>query len=88
MATRKSILKNIVSGCVVCSKYRIEILNAKSTGKELLNIFITEPFIKKMVSFWDSIKKFKRSHQWWSIKKLLLKILQYSQENLCVRATF
>ena len=37
--------KNIVSGCVVRSEQRIDILNAKSIGKEYLNVIITEPFI-------------------------------------------
>ena len=37
--------KNIVSGCVVRSEQRIDILNAKSIGKEYLNLIITEPFI-------------------------------------------
>ena len=45
MATRKSTLKNIVSGCVVRSEHRIDILNAKSIKKEDLNVFITEPFL-------------------------------------------
>ena len=57
MTKMKSTLKNIVSGCVVCSENRIDILNVKSVGKEHLNVFITEPFIEKMVSFWDSVKK-------------------------------
>ena len=51
MAARKSLLKNIVSGCVVCSKHCTDILNAKSIGREHLNIFITDPFIEKTVSF-------------------------------------
>ena len=37
--------KNIVSGCVVRSEQRIDILNAKSIGKKYLNVIITEPFI-------------------------------------------
>ena len=36
----KSTVRNIVSG------YRIDILNAKSVGKGLLNVFITETFIE------------------------------------------
>ena len=48
MTTRKSTLKkNIVFGCVVRSEHRIVTLNAKSIGKEHLNVFITEQFIKK-----------------------------------------
>ena len=50
----------MVSGCVVCSEHRIDILNAKSIGKEHFNIFITESFIEKMVSFWDLVRKFIR----------------------------
>ena len=41
MATRKSTLKNIVSGCVVHSEHRIDTLNARSIGKEHLKVFIT-----------------------------------------------
>ena len=37
--------KNIVSGCVVHSEQRIDVLNARSIGKEYLNVIITEPFI-------------------------------------------
>ena len=58
MTKRKSTLKNIDSGCAVRSEHRIDILNIKSVGKEHLNVFITEPLIEKMVSFWDSVKKF------------------------------
>ena len=36
MTARKFTLKNIFSGCVVYSKHHIEILNAKSIGKEQL----------------------------------------------------
>ena len=43
-------LKNIFSGCVVSSEHRVDILNAKSVGKEHLNVFITERFIEKTVS--------------------------------------
>ena len=57
MTTRKSTLKDILSGCVVHSEHRIDILNVKSAGKEHLNVFITEPLIEKMVSFLDSVKK-------------------------------
>ena len=41
MTTRKSMLKNIISGCVVCSKHRIAILEARSIGNEHLNVFVT-----------------------------------------------
>ena len=81
VVTKKFTLKNIVSGCAVCSEHHIDILNVKSVGKEHLTpSFITESFIEKTVSFWDSVKKFKRSHQRSSIKKLFLKISQHSQE--------
>ena len=50
MATRKSTLKNIVSGCVVRSEHRIDISNAKSIKKEDLNVFITEPFLSGIQS--------------------------------------
>ena len=35
MITRKFTLKNIVSGCAVCSEHRIDILNEKLIEKEL-----------------------------------------------------
>ena len=77
-------LENIVSGCVARSEHHIDILNAKSTGKEHLKVFITEPFIGKMVSFWNSVKKFKRSHQGWSIKKVIFKNLAiFTGKHLC-----
>ena len=47
MSARKYTLQNIVSGCGVRSEHRIDILNAKSVGKEHLNVFITERFIEK-----------------------------------------
>ena len=69
-------IENIFSDCVVRSEHCIDILNAKSIGKEHLKVFITESLIEKMVSFWNSVKKFRRSHQRLSIKKLFLKIWQ------------
>ena len=33
------------SGCVVRSEHSTDILNAKSIGKEHLNVFIFEPFL-------------------------------------------
>ena len=59
MAVRKSTLQNIFSGFGVRSEYRIDILNAKSIEKEYLNIFLTEWFIEKTVSFWDPVKTFR-----------------------------
>ena len=56
-STKKSTLTIFVSDCTVCSENRIDILNAKSIGKENLHVFITERFIKMTVSFWDSVKK-------------------------------
>ena len=64
----------------VCCTFWALYWHIKSTGKEHLNIFITERFIEKAVSFWDSVKTFRRSHLKLSIKTLFLKILQYSQE--------
>ena len=84
MITRKFTLKNIIPGFVAHSEHRIDILNTKSIGKEHLNVFIIARFIEKTVSFWDPVKKFRRSHHSCSIKKLFLKILQYLQENTCV----
>ena len=92
MTTRKSTEKILFLAVIaVHSEHRINVLNVKSIGKEHLNVFITKQFIEKTVSFWDSVKKFRRSHQKWSIKlflKLLLKILQYSQENTYVGVSF
>ena len=44
-------IENIFSDCVVRSEHCIDILNAKSIGKEHLKVFITESLIEKMVSF-------------------------------------
>ena len=88
MTTRKSTLKNIVCGYVVRSEHRIDILNTRSIGKGHLNIFLTERFIGKTVSFWDSVKKFRRSHRMCPTKKLFLKISQYLQENTCAGVSF
>ena len=85
MTTRKSVLENVISGCDVRSEYRIDVLNAKSIGNKHLNVFITERFIKKTVSFWDPVKKFRRSHQKFCIKNVLLKTPLCSQKNTCVR---
>ena len=60
MTTGKSMLKIIVSGCVVRSEHLIDVLNVNLIGKEHLNVFITKSFIEKMVSFWDSVKKFNK----------------------------
>ena len=73
MTARKSTLQNIVSGFGVRSEHRIGILNAKSIGKEHSNVFLTEQFIEKTVSFWDPVKKFPMSHQKCSTKKVILK---------------
>ena len=70
----------MVSGCVVHSEHCIYILNTKSIGTEYLNGFITEPFLFG----WDSVKKFTRSHQRWSIKKVVLKNLaKLTGKHLC-----
>ena len=56
MTTRKTTLKNIVSGYAVRSEHLIYILNSKSIGKEHLD-FITEGLMKKtVVSFRDSVE--------------------------------
>ena len=81
-------IENIFSDCVVRSEHRIDILNAKSIGKEHLKVFVTESFIEKMVSFWNSVKEFRRSYQSWSIKKLFSKIWQWSQEYTYVGVSF
>ena len=64
---------SMVSGFGVSSEHRIDILNAKSIGKEHFNVFLTERFIEKTVSFWDPVKKFRRSHQKCSMKNTILK---------------
>ena len=66
-------LKNIVSVCVLHSGHHIYILNARSIRKEHLNMFITERFIEKTVSVWDSGKKFRKSHMSCFVKKAVLK---------------
>ena len=70
----------MVSGCVVHSEHCIYMLNTKSIGAEYLNVFITEPFLFG----WHSVKKFTRSHQIWSIKKVNLKNLsKFTGKHLC-----
>ena len=88
MTARKSTQQNVVSGCGVRSEHRIDILNAKSIGKEHLNVFMTERVIEKTVSFWDPVEKFRRNHQKCFMKKLFLNIPQYSQENTYVGISF
>ena len=63
MTTRKSALKNIVPGCVARSERHIDIPNAKSVGKEHLVFSSLSHLSKRLYSFWDSVKKFKRSHR-------------------------
>ena len=57
MTTRKFLLKDVVSNCVLCSGHRIDIINGRSIEKGHLNVFITERFIEKTVSFWDDVRK-------------------------------
>ena len=57
MTTRKSTLKNIVSGCAVRSEHHIDILNAKSIGKEYLTSSSPSHLSK---SFLGGFKKFKK----------------------------
>ena len=63
MTTRKSAPKNIVPGCVARSERHIDIPNAKSVGKEHLIFSSLRHLSKRLYSFWDSVKKFKRSHR-------------------------
>ena len=56
-STRKSKLKNIVTGSVVGSKHLNDILEARAIGKEHLHYCIKERFFEEKVSFWDSVKK-------------------------------
>ena len=72
MTTKKSTIKYIASECFVRCEHGINVSIAKSIRKDYLNVFITESFIEKTVSSWDSVKKFKRSHQRCSIKKLFI----------------
>ena len=72
---RKSTLKNIVPDCVVRSDHRIDILNAKS-------------IIEKTVSFWNSVKKYKKSYHRCSLRKVVSRISQYLPENTWVKVSF
>ena len=49
--TKEIHAKNIIFDCVVRSEHRIYLLNEKSIGREHLNVFITERFIEKLISF-------------------------------------
>ena len=57
-----------MSGSVVHSEHRIDILNEKSSWKEHLKVFITERFTEKTVYFWDPVKRSRKSHQKFSKK--------------------
>ena len=81
-------LKNTFSSCLESSEHQMDILSAKWLRKKHLNVFITDWFIEKTAAFWDSVKKFTRSHQGCSMKKLFFKILQYSQKNTYVLVFF
>ena len=50
-STRKSKLKNIVTGSVVGSKHLNDILEARAIGKEHLHYFINERFFEEKISF-------------------------------------
>ena len=78
--TRKSTLKNIVYDCTFGAYWYI---NSKINWERIF-----KRLHKCAISFWDSVKKFARSHQSWSAKKMFLKILQYSQENTYVGVFF
>ena len=86
--TRKFTLKNIIPSCFVRSEHCIDLLNAKSIGKKYLNVFIIERFIEQTAYFWDSVKKFRRSHQRCSIKKDVLKNFTIFTGKTNVRVSF
>ena len=50
-STRKSKLKNIVTGSAVGSKHLNDILEARAIGKEHLHYFINERFFEEKISF-------------------------------------
>ena len=56
-STKKSKLKNIVTGSVVRPEFLHDILDAKTIGKQHLDYFINERFFEGKISFWDSVKK-------------------------------
>ena len=51
ITTRKSKLKNIITGSVVGSKHLNDILGARVKGKEHLYYFINERFFEEKISF-------------------------------------
>ena len=79
--TRKSTLKNIVYDCTFWALYWY--INSKINWERIF-----KRLHKWAIYFWDSVKKFARSHHSWSAKKMFLKILQYSQENTYVGVFF
>ena len=56
-STRKSKLKNIVTGSGVGSERLNDIQVARAIGKEYLGHFINQRFFEENISFWDSVKK-------------------------------
>ena len=63
-----------------CSRTSIQIFSQKFLCTNLPKA--------KLEILWNSSTIFRSSHQRCSIKKLFLKILQYSQKNTCVRVSF
>ena len=51
ISTRKSKLRNIVTGSVAGSKHLNDILETRAIGKEHLHYFINEPFFEEKISF-------------------------------------
>ena len=71
--------------CIVTENWHIKWkINWERTFKRLHNWVI----YRKDCFFFDPVKKFRRSHQRCSIKKLFLQIQQYSQEITCVGVSF
>ena len=56
-STRKSKLKNIVTGSGVGSERLNDIQVARAIGKEYLGHLINQRFFEENISFWDSVKK-------------------------------
>ena len=83
MTTRKSTLKNFVSGCVVRSERHNDILNGNSIGKEHLPPSSLSHLPKRLF-FFGFNKEVRKEPSRWSIKKLFVKVFKYSQKNTCV----
>ena len=79
---------NSVPGCFVLFEYRIDIFKCKINQKIAFKCLLIEPFIEKNCFLWGFSKEVQKEPTQVVYKKVVLKTLQYSQENTCVGVSF